>query len=209
MAQNVHFVVQCFLLGVLLMFKFLFTAVAAVALAGSASAAISIGPTIGGLATFTDSNTQRNWVQTNVFFDQSPTSMINAVTSAGFTLANRADVEALLGSLPLDAGQWSGIAAIMGNSPSRDLIWAAYGPITVNNNYGYAYAFSGDGSWSFLDDVAGAGVVQNGGSAVADMNIWAYAGGVGAVPEPASWAMLIAGFGLVGAAARRRRAVAA
>ncbi len=30
-------------------------------------------------------------------------------------------------------------------------------------------------------------------------------GGVGAVPEPASWAMLIAGFGLVGAAARRRR----
>ncbi len=30
-----------------------------------------------------------------------------------------------------------------------------------------------------------------------------------AVPEPASWAMLIAGFGLVGAAARRRAAVAA
>lgn len=30
-----------------------------------------------------------------------------------------------------------------------------------------------------------------------------------AVPEPASWAMLIAGFGLVGAAARRRRMVAA
>lgn len=30
-----------------------------------------------------------------------------------------------------------------------------------------------------------------------------------AVPEPASWAMLIAGFGLVGAAARRRTAVAA
>ena len=31
----------------------------------------------------------------------------------------------------------------------------------------------------------------------------------GAVPEPASWAMLIAGFGLVGGAARRRRSVAA
>ena len=42
----------------------------------------------------------------------------------------------------------------------------------------------------------------------------AYAGvfvdGVGVgVPEPASWAMLIAGFGLVGAAARRRRAAVA
>lgn len=30
-------------------------------------------------------------------------------------------------------------------------------------------------------------------------------GGTGAVPEPASWALLIAGFGLVGAASRRRR----
>lgn len=30
-------------------------------------------------------------------------------------------------------------------------------------------------------------------------------GGVGAIPEPGTWAMLIAGFGLVGAAARRRR----
>ena len=32
--------------------------------------------------------------------------------------------------------------------------------------------------------------------------------GDGAVPEPASWAMLIAGFGLTGAAMRRRRSVA-
>ena len=30
-------------------------------------------------------------------------------------------------------------------------------------------------------------------------------GGTGAVPEPASWAMMIAGFGLVGASMRRRR----
>jgi peptidoglycan hydrolase-like protein with peptidoglycan-binding domain len=34
-------------------------------------------------------------------------------------------------------------------------------------------------------------------------------GSTGAVPEPASWAMLIAGFGLTGAAARRRRTAAA
>ena len=33
-------------------------------------------------------------------------------------------------------------------------------------------------------------------------------GMAGAVPEPASWAMMIAGFGLVGASARRRRGVA-
>jgi len=34
-------------------------------------------------------------------------------------------------------------------------------------------------------------------------------GQIGAVPEPATWGMLIAGFGLVGAAARRRSALAA
>jgi hypothetical protein len=33
--------------------------------------------------------------------------------------------------------------------------------------------------------------------------------GVGGVPEPSNWAMLIAGFGLVGAVSRRRRVLAA
>ena len=38
-----------------------------------------------------------------------------------------------------------------------------------------------------------------------DSGVGAAIPGNGAVPEPASWAMLIAGFGLVGAVARRRR----
>lgn len=38
-----------------------------------------------------------------------------------------------------------------------------------------------------------------------DVRISGEALGAGAIPEPASWAMLIAGFGLTGAAARRRR----
>jgi hypothetical protein len=43
-----------------------------------------------------------------------------------------------------------------------------------------------------------------------DMAFTAQFGGqVAAVPEPASWAVLIAGFGVVGAAARRRRAATA
>ena len=41
------------------------------------------------------------------------------------------------------------------------------------------------GDWVFIDNLTSAG---------------------GAVPEPASWAMLIAGFGIVGASMRRRRA---
>lgn len=40
-----------------------------------------------------------------------------------------------------------------------------------------------------------------------DLTSVSYAGAVaGAVPEPASWALLVAGFGVVGAAGRRRRA---
>jgi len=34
---------------------------------------------------------------------------------------------------------------------------------------------------------------------------WVVRGASGVVPEPAGWAMLIAGFGLTGAAMRRRR----
>jgi PEP-CTERM motif len=49
------------------------------------------------------------------------------------------------------------------------------------------------------------GTTQSGGFAIDNLTI----GAAGAVPEPASWAMLIAGFGLVGATARRRRAVTA
>ena len=42
-----------------------------------------------------------------------------------------------------------------------------------------------------------------------NVETWLVRGGNGGVPEPASWAMLIAGFGLVGAAMRRRKAALA
>jgi PEP-CTERM motif len=41
-----------------------------------------------------------------------------------------------------------------------------------------------------------------------DARGWSMRAVTGGVPEPASWAMLIVGFGLVGAAARRRTAIA-
>ena len=50
-------------------------------------------------------------------------------------------------------------------------------------------------------------LIQNG-----EIHLGAYSGGnleVSAVPEPASWAMMIGGFSLVGGAMRRRRVVAA
>ena len=55
---------------------------------------------------------------------------------------------------------------------------------------------------------------RSGGGSVFDSSAlfnmdWNIDGGVGGVPEPSSWAMLIAGFGLVGAGMRQRRRIAA
>ncbi|OYU15306.1 MAG: hypothetical protein CFE37_06910 [Alphaproteobacteria bacterium PA4] len=60
--------------------------------------------------------------------------------------------------------------------------------------------------WNIATGARDSGTVQ-----FTSTQIATYTGAVfnaAAVPEPASWAMLIAGFGLIGAAQRRRRAVA-
>ncbi|WP_426162889.1 PEPxxWA-CTERM sorting domain-containing protein [Sandarakinorhabdus sp. DWP1-3-1] len=65
-------------------------------------------------------------------------------------------------------------------------VYASYSfNVTVGANSTLSFSFQNDPSFYVLDNV----VVDFG----------------GAVPEPASWAMLIAGFGLTGAAMRRRR----
>ncbi len=175
------------------------------AVASQAQATVVAGPTIGGLATFTDTNTGRNWLKLNDFFNMSGTDMIAAATAAGFTVAVRSDVEGLVGSLPLNvAGNWASFAAVMGSAPNRGLMWAAYAP-DPNGNLGWAYAFDADSSWSFVDNAFPANQISNGGGQFADENLWAFFGG-GAVPEPATWALMLTGFGLAGSALRRRRA---
>lgn len=57
----------------------------------------------------------------------------------------------------------------------------------------------GDPDQGFLDDF-GYGLTSNGSSSIADT--WLVRGA--AVPEPAAWALMIGGFGLAGAALRRR-----
>ena len=52
----------------------------------------------------------------------------------------------------------------------------------------------------------GYNITQNGSSSVAET--WLVRGAANGVPEPAAWAMMLAGFGLVGSAMRRREKVA-
>jgi hypothetical protein len=66
--------------------------------------------------------------------------------------------------------------------------------------------FSLSGNWTF--DLVGGRAGNN--AQIKLLSVPVISGpNVGGIPEPSSWAMLIAGFGLIGATLRRRRAVAA
>lgn len=87
---------------------------------------------------------------------------------------------------------------------------------SIGNRFGWAFGndIDGNGTVGAFADYAGGDnhVSEDGG------NSWSVTGfdrgfrtwvEAGAVPEPATWAMLIAGFGLIGAAIRRQRPAAA
>jgi len=71
-------------------------------------------------------------------------------------------------------------------------------------NFGYDGNQSG-GFFAILAD--GSTHVNSHGDVVPNYRVTVGSGSLAAVPEPASWAMMLAGFGLAGAAMRRRRAV--
>lgn len=180
--------------------------------AGTAEAGIIYGPILNGYTTFTDTDTGLNWVRMDSFFNASYDDMASAVEAAGFTVAARSEVATLLDSLPIyDTSDWDLLANIMGRTSNRDLIWGSYGPTDADGNIGWAFAFRTYTFWQFEDGVFPAAIVPNDGTPDADMNIWAYYTGdvQPGVPEPAAWALMIGGFGLVGASLRRRRAALA
>ena len=171
------------------------------------NAQVVAGGTVGGLGTFVDVNTDRVWLRLDNFFEQSADQMLAAAQARGFTFATQADVNQLLAGLPLGGGQWSSYAAIMGDAPNRDLIWGAFEGSNTGS-VGWAYAYSDAPVWSVINDVDSSGSIPNEGTPDADLNLWAFKTGTPSVPEPASWAMMVGGFGVVGGALRARRKAA-
>jgi hypothetical protein len=127
--------------------------------------------------------------------------MLASAIGAGFALASRADVEALVASMPLNAGQWPSYQPIIGDAPNRELYWGFYDDGN-GDPYGWAFAFDSDTDWSFFDDIAPGNVIQNDRTDSADMNIWAYQRQLD-LPIPATAALL--GIAALGLGASRRR----
>jgi len=104
---------------------------------------------------------------------------------------------------------------IVGTMPAgNNLVWdnAGFATNPAFNVASYSDRYTADLSGGFDPEVKGSAIngyfgpnllIGSGGGTGGG------GGGAGAVPEPASWAMLIAGFGLTGAAMRRRRVAVA
>lgn len=110
-------------------------------------------------------------------------------------LVNATLIGSVSGALPIEASEF------LPNFFGGDAVGFGFQPGGVIYYYFPLGAFIQPGTYKtivFGDDQAGRLVVTDLGGG----------NGGGVVPEPASWAMLIAGFGLVGGAIRRRRATA-
>ena len=128
------------------------------------------------------------------------------VAGTGFSLGSQInDAFYMVGSQSLNPGYYAlgfGTSPLLGNTPSNNIQNFLVDPVP---------AFAASNVYTFLVNT-GTAVPSTLYFGVTDGNYGDNGGAfritISNVPEPASWALLIAGFGLTGAAMRRRRHVA-
>ncbi|WP_243453805.1 PEPxxWA-CTERM sorting domain-containing protein [Sandaracinobacteroides saxicola] len=116
--------------------------------------------------------------------------------SSAFTLGS---INSFTTNVAVTAGQnYVAFLSVAGLTGSGSVSWPVSAVSVPGLNYfvwdnGTTPGDITDGDWNYFFESSPTGVILN----------------FAAVPEPATWAMLIAGFGLVGASLRRRRVAAA
>ena len=115
------------------------------------------------------------------------------------TITFGATFAASLTSFGLDVGSFGGTTLTIFDKVGASLLSVAVPSNAFNYNYYSVSSGNGIGGFSF----SGA---ANGNTSIDNLN--AVVSATPGVPEPASWALMIGGFGLVGSALRRRRVAA-
>jgi hypothetical protein len=152
-------------------------------------------------------------------FNQGEYNWASASTHAFNLVWNASGLSITVGNVTVgDSGAGRG-APLVGDTLKIDLKGVSSLTLATLDGAVFNQALSSPGSYHFFSPDAWGGngftatgtlAVENGGRSRNGINfkVGDFAQNP-AVPEPATWAMLIAGFGIVGAAACRRRAVAA
>jgi hypothetical protein len=183
--------------------RFLTAASAAALLAATPAAAIvytvNVGDTTLGATGFVDTDGTIGTIGSGNIVDWEFNLFDNGVN---FTLSGPSNSGLLLFGSDMSATasglffnfSGSGFALFQNPSPGSGINFICFAATTSCDGVGNGIRITTN---TFGDGIPQSGLVQIGTAAG------------GAVPEPASWAMLIAGFGLVGAVARRRRTAVA
>lgn len=165
---------------------------------------IASGP-VKGLDTFTDTSTGLIWLRLPDLFNLPFAQQVSIANAAGFTVARDVDLRTLWAdSAKVSAGysQWDEVAAIIGSSDTRGIMWGNYNASSLNTpveRWGWSYRDEIQWNTSGTDRMPDA-----------DLGLWAFqrVQSAGAVPEPSSlWLLIAAALGFAAASSRHNSAI--